>query len=222
MTLHLNAFQTAALETYSNGEFSYLASVPFPEFETSPARCGDTFCILFSTNSAPPRAVTHAATPYCDSPALPRQSTRSSTHCTTPGMKHHLSRATGRRQDKGRHRPGHKRPPGAKGGSRGRYARPPRSRRKRRLCTCRPPAACPSDLHEEDEGRPRCTPSTKSQHPHHRQASSLLQTRPIHAPLIISSGSRPAFGRTAPNPSISVQQTHARTMGNMFPKMGKE
>ncbi len=42
MTLHLNAFQTAVLETYSNGEFSYLASVPIAEFETSLARCGDT------------------------------------------------------------------------------------------------------------------------------------------------------------------------------------
>ena len=42
MTLHLNAFQIAALETYSNGEFSYLASVPSAEFETSLARCGDT------------------------------------------------------------------------------------------------------------------------------------------------------------------------------------
>jgi hypothetical protein len=27
---------------------------------------------------------------------------------------------------------------------------------------------------------------------------------------------------TAPNPPISVQQNQARTMGNMFPKMGKE
>ncbi len=42
MTSHLNAFQIAALETYSNGEFSYLASVPIAEFETSLARCGDT------------------------------------------------------------------------------------------------------------------------------------------------------------------------------------
>ena len=42
MTSHLNAFQIAALETYSNGEFSYLASVPIGEFETSLARCGDT------------------------------------------------------------------------------------------------------------------------------------------------------------------------------------
>jgi hypothetical protein len=42
MTFHLNAFQIAALETYSNGEFSYLASVPIAEFETSLARCGDT------------------------------------------------------------------------------------------------------------------------------------------------------------------------------------
>jgi hypothetical protein len=41
MTLHLNAFQIAALETYSNGVFSYLASVPIAEFETSLARCGD-------------------------------------------------------------------------------------------------------------------------------------------------------------------------------------
>ena len=37
-----NAFQIAVLETYSNGEFSYLASVPIAEFETSLARCGDT------------------------------------------------------------------------------------------------------------------------------------------------------------------------------------
>ena len=42
MTMPLNAFQIAALETYSNGEFSYLASVPIAEFETSLARCGDT------------------------------------------------------------------------------------------------------------------------------------------------------------------------------------
>ncbi len=42
MTCHLNAIQIAALETYSNGEFSYLASVPIAEFETSLARCGDT------------------------------------------------------------------------------------------------------------------------------------------------------------------------------------
>ena len=42
MTFHLNAFQIAVLETYSNGEFSYLASVPIAEFETSLARCGDT------------------------------------------------------------------------------------------------------------------------------------------------------------------------------------
>jgi hypothetical protein len=42
MTLHLNAFQIAVLETYSNGEFSYLTSVPIGEFETSLARCGDT------------------------------------------------------------------------------------------------------------------------------------------------------------------------------------
>ena len=42
MTFHLNAFQIAALETYSNGEFSYLASVPIAEFETSLARRGDT------------------------------------------------------------------------------------------------------------------------------------------------------------------------------------
>jgi hypothetical protein len=54
------------------------------------------------------------------------------------------------------------------------------------------------------------------------QASSLLRPHRLHAPLIISIGSRPAFGRTAPNRSISVQQTQARTMGNMFPKMGKE
>lgn len=42
MPLHLNAFQIAALETYSNGEFSHLTSVPIAEFETSLARCGDT------------------------------------------------------------------------------------------------------------------------------------------------------------------------------------
>ena len=42
MTSHLNAFQITALETYSNGELSYLASVPIGEFETSLARCGDT------------------------------------------------------------------------------------------------------------------------------------------------------------------------------------
>ncbi|MGO9232571.1 MAG: hypothetical protein ACLP4V_00180 [Methylocella sp.] len=42
MTSHLNAFQIAALETYSNGEFFYLTSVPIGEFETSLARCGDT------------------------------------------------------------------------------------------------------------------------------------------------------------------------------------
>ena len=45
---------------------------------------------------------------------------------------------------------------------------------------------------------------------------------PIQAPLIISNGSRPAFGRITPNPSISVRQTQAPAMGNMFPKMGKE
>jgi hypothetical protein len=42
MTFHFNAFQITALETYSNGEFSYLASIPIAEFETSLARCGDT------------------------------------------------------------------------------------------------------------------------------------------------------------------------------------
>ena len=42
MTMLLNAFQIAALETYSNGEFSYLTSVPIAEFETVLARCGDT------------------------------------------------------------------------------------------------------------------------------------------------------------------------------------
>jgi len=42
MTMPLNAFQIAALETYSNGEFSYLTTVPIAEFETSLARCGDT------------------------------------------------------------------------------------------------------------------------------------------------------------------------------------
>jgi hypothetical protein len=41
MTFHLNTFQITALETYSNGEFSYLASVPSPDFETSLVRCGD-------------------------------------------------------------------------------------------------------------------------------------------------------------------------------------
>ena len=51
---------------------------------------------------------------------------------------------------------------------------------------------------------------------------SLLRPHRLHAPLIISNGSRPAFGRTTPNPSISVQQTQAPAMGNMFPKMGKE
>jgi hypothetical protein len=42
MTMPLNAFQIAALETYSNGEFLYLASAPIAEFETSLARCGDS------------------------------------------------------------------------------------------------------------------------------------------------------------------------------------
>ncbi len=42
MTMPLNAFQITALEIYSNGEFSYLTSVPTAEFETSLARCGDT------------------------------------------------------------------------------------------------------------------------------------------------------------------------------------
>jgi hypothetical protein len=42
MILYLNAFQITALEIYSNGEFSYLASVPIGGFETSLARCGDT------------------------------------------------------------------------------------------------------------------------------------------------------------------------------------
>ncbi len=42
MTTHLNAFQIAALEAYSDGEFSYFAAVPIAEFETSLARCGDT------------------------------------------------------------------------------------------------------------------------------------------------------------------------------------
>ena len=42
MTMPLNAFQITALETYSNGEFSYLTSVATAEFETVLARCGDT------------------------------------------------------------------------------------------------------------------------------------------------------------------------------------
>ena len=42
MTMLLNAFQITALETYFNGEFSYLTSVPTAEFETVLARCGDT------------------------------------------------------------------------------------------------------------------------------------------------------------------------------------
>ena len=46
MTMPLNAFQIAALETYSNGEFSYLTSVPIAEFETSLARCGDTLLLF--------------------------------------------------------------------------------------------------------------------------------------------------------------------------------
>ncbi len=42
----LNAFQIAALETYSNGEFSYLTTVPIGEFEISLARCGDTLLLF--------------------------------------------------------------------------------------------------------------------------------------------------------------------------------
>jgi len=38
----LNAFQMTALETYANGEFSYLASVPPQDFDTSLERCGDS------------------------------------------------------------------------------------------------------------------------------------------------------------------------------------
>jgi len=46
MTMPLNAFQITALETYSNGEFSYLTSVPTAEFETVLARCGDTLLLF--------------------------------------------------------------------------------------------------------------------------------------------------------------------------------
>jgi hypothetical protein len=46
MTMPLNAFQITALETYSNGEFSYLATIPIAEFETSLARCGDTLLLF--------------------------------------------------------------------------------------------------------------------------------------------------------------------------------
>jgi len=45
---------------------------------------------------------------------------------------------------------------------------------------------------------------------------------PDPRPLIISIGSPPAFGRTTPNPFISVQQNQTPAMGNMLPKMGKE
>ncbi len=53
MTMPLNAFQIAPLETYSNGEFSYLASVPITEFETSLARCGDTLLHLILHELSP-------------------------------------------------------------------------------------------------------------------------------------------------------------------------
>ena len=46
MTMPLNAFQIAALETYSNGEFSYLTTIPIAEFETALARCGDTLLLF--------------------------------------------------------------------------------------------------------------------------------------------------------------------------------
>ena len=46
MILHLNAFQITALEIYSNGEFSYLTTIPIAEFETSLARCGDTLLLF--------------------------------------------------------------------------------------------------------------------------------------------------------------------------------
>jgi hypothetical protein len=63
----------------------------------------------------------------------------------------------------------------------------------------------------------------KSKRSHPRQTSAMLRTRRrIQAPLIISIGSPPAFGRTTPNPFISVQQNQTPAMGNMFPKMGKE
>ena len=61
MTLHLNAFQITALEIYSNGEFSYLTSVPTAEFEISLARCGDTLlhfilCELSTTDGCHARS----------------------------------------------------------------------------------------------------------------------------------------------------------------------
>jgi hypothetical protein len=202
-----------------------LISQQFQSLNSKPRSQGAAIvcCFSFSANSAPPRAVTHAATPYYGSPAPPRKSIRLSPRCTTPSMKHHPRQTTGRSQDKESHRPGRKRPAAAKGSSRGRCARPLRSRRKRRLCPGRPPAACPPDLHEEEEGRPRCMQPAKSKRPHPRQTSAMLRTRRrIQAPLIISNGSRPAFGQITPNPSISVRQTQAPAMGNMLPKMGKE
>jgi len=193
---------------------------PNRRFETSLARCGDTllhFILheLSTTKDCHTRsdAILRLASAAEAIDAI-IDTLHDARHETSPQP------SDGRRQDKERHRPGHKRPAAAKGTSRGRYARPPRSRRKRRLCTGRPSRPAHRIFTKKTKEDPMNT-SDQSKHLHPRQAVSLLRPHRLHARLIISSGSRPAFGRTAPNPSISVQQTHARRWATCFRKWAR-
>lgn len=119
MTPNLNAFQIAALETYSDGEFSYLKSVPPEEFEHSLATCGDILLPVILAQLSPTLGCRTRSDAILRLAEAAEEidlivSTLYEARAKIPTRPGTESR---QRQNKGRHRPRQSRPAGAEGES---------------------------------------------------------------------------------------------------------